>query len=369
MNRSLSRLSLVLLALLFTACSTLESLVTPKQVRAERLLEQQQYASVLAMSQQEVEALEARVARAAEPSAELLQRLEQWRALDASARSRANEYQAQAFADLKSMVERNQWLEANALVTRMSELLPASDALDNQLNTFQQRRASYTAALERALVMREIKSLPQTLSLYQRIYQADPDNAAAYERWQQERNKSERVVAAMLEYIEQAKQENEYGLALEYLRIIQRLEDTPDVLEHIKQARRQLAEQQRRRISGQDGEQVLTEKQQQQLNDYGAALTREDWLEARRVLDVMLSERPLDAELLSQNQYLQEVFAGEVASAKEVGERYYSSGRIEEALALWRAVLPMAPNDTQLGANIERAQRILDKLEALKSSQ
>ena len=369
MNQALLRCLTVLLALAVAGCSTLDSLVTSKQARAERWLEQQQYAQALALSQQQLETLEARVAKAEQPAEKLVQRLEQWRALAETARTRADDYQRQALADLDSLMARNQWLEANALVTRMEEVLPDNAVLGEQLEAFEQRRAGYRSALERALVMREIKTLPQTLSLYQRIYQADPDNAAAYTRWQQERNKSERVIAAMHAYIEQAKSEHEYGLALEYLRAMQRLEDTPDVLEHIKQARRQLAEQQRRRISGKDGEQILTQKQQQQLNAYGAALTREDWLEARRVLDVMLAERPLDAELLAQNQYLKEVFAGEVASAKEVGERYYSSGKIEEALSLWRQVLPMAPDDTQLGANIERAQRILDKLEALKSNQ
>ncbi len=366
---SIRRCATVLLVALLAACAGVDSLLSSKEARAERWLEQQQYAKALALSQQQVTALEARVAAAEQPTAKQLERLELWRALAQSASTRAADFQAQALADLKSMVERNQWLDAHALVIKMRDILPPNETLTAQLEAFEQRRSSYSAALERALVMREIKSLPKTLSLYQRIYQADPDNAAAYARWQQERDKSDRVVAAMLQYIDEAKQEHEYGLALEYLRAMQRLEDTPEVLEHIKQARRQLAEQQRRRISGKDGQQILTEKQQQQLNDYGAALTREDWLAARRVLDVMLAERPLDAELLAQDQYLKEVFAGEVASAKEVGERYYSSGKIEQALALWRAVLPMAPNDTQLSANIERAQRILDKLEALKSSQ
>ncbi|MDB2410413.1 hypothetical protein N9W57_07315 [Pseudomonadales bacterium] len=48
------------------------------------------------------------------------------------------------------------------------------------------------------------------------------------------------------------------------------------------------------------------------------------------------------------------------------GEVYYSEGNIEAALIAWQAVLPLAPNDAQLLANIERAQRILDKVKTLK---
>jgi len=105
---------------------------------------------------------------------------------------------------------------------------------------------------------------------------------------------------------------------------------------------------------------------QKQLNEYGRALVNEQWLQARAVLDALLKARPRDSELLGQDTYLKEVFAKQVDEAKKSGEQLYSSGEIEQALELWRAVLPMAPDDAQLTGNIERAQRILSKVKALK---
>jgi hypothetical protein len=46
--------------------------------------------------------------------------------------------------------------------------------------------------------------------------------------------------------------------------------------------------------------------------------------------------------------------------------RFITLRAIEAALIAWQAVLPLAPNDAQLLANIERAQRILDKVKTLK---
>ena len=81
----------------------------------------------------------------------------------------------------------------------------------------------------------------------------------------------------------------------------------------------------------------------------------------------MLKERPDDGELLGQDTYLQEVFQREVLFARQQGEKLYAEGKIEEALAVWQSVVKMAPNDLQLAANIQRAQRILAKVEQLKN--
>ena len=80
----------------------------------------------------------------------------------------------------------------------------------------------------------------------------------------------------------------------------------------------------------------------------------------------MLKQRPGDKALLDEQQRLADSLVIEVARATALGEAYYSEGNIEYALTAWQAALPLAPSDAQLLANIERAQRILDKVKTLR---
>ena len=172
------------------------------------------------------------------------------------------------------------------------------------------------------------------------------------------------MLASLREHLQIAKSEGQFDTALLYARAIARLAPSAEIDAVVAGLQRQLeptiVEPAKPANPG------ISQLDQRQLQEYGKALVNEQWLHARTVLDKMLVARPRDSELLGQDTYLKEIFAQQVESAKKRGEQLYSAGEVEQALELWRAVLPMAPNDASLAANIERAQRILTKVKALK---
>ena len=151
------------------------------------------------------------------------------------------------------------------------------------------------------------------------------------------------------------------------MRSIQRLDDSAVILNQIKRLRTLLAEQQKQRVALSNSSQ-LSKKQQQQLLDYDEAIAQQQWFEAKAILAAMLKQRPGDKSLIDEQQRLADQLVSEVEQATAQGEVYYSEGNIEAALIAWQAVLPLAPKDAQLLANIERAQCILDKVKTLKQS-
>lgn len=348
-------LLLILTLLSGYGCSVINSFAVPNQQKITSMLEQHQYKNVLLVTEKQL-------AKQLEPDT-----LEYWQSIDQQVKTAAAEFEQSKASELKQLMRRNEWAQANKEIAFLNQNLPASESLDALFAEFDSERSGYLDALSRSLVKLEAKLLPQTLPLYERMFKAQPDNAAALTRLQQERDKRDRVLSSMRAYAEQAESQKEFGLALNYFRTIQRFDDSPQVLEDVKRLRGLLARQQKALIAS-DKLRELTTAQKQKLADYGAALSKQEWIAAKSLLDDMLKQRPSDGELLGQKTYLAEVFATEVTRAKELGESFYSTGNIEQALSIWKAALPMSPDDVQLTGNIERAERILEKVKTLKQS-
>lgn len=266
-------------------------------------------------------------------------------------------------------IKEGNWLEANKKERFLSEHLPLNSTRESFSDKFYEQKFAYLDSLNRKLLLFESKQIPEYLELYEMIYSADNENASSYDRLQRQRDKRDQVMTDLYLQLAEAEERKNFNLALEYARAIQRLQDSPNILAKIKSIRNQINQRTGKASSSKNSKGQLTAKQQSQLSEYGKAIIEEKWVSARTILDKMLADRPSDGELLGQDTYLKEVFFQRVSEAKAEGERLYSAGNIESALKTWRAVSPMAPKDLQLASNIERAQRILDKVESLKNDQ
>ena len=338
---------------LLCGCTWLKTLSTPKPQEIDALLTQRHYNEVLAVAEQQL-------ARALDT-----EQKNYWQAIVQRITTEAATFQQEQLPRLKRLARRNEWSKANIEQRFLQQHLPTNEALSELFTYVDSQRQQHVDSLTRSLAKLEAKHLPQTLRLYERLFQADPSDASALSRLQQERDKRDRLMMAVKAYAAMAEAEQEYGLALEYLRSIQRLEDSPEILSQIKRLRSLLAEQKKQQIARSNNSE-LSSRQQQQLLNYDTAISQQQWLEAKAILAAMLKQRPGDKDLLDEQQRLADSVVVEVARATALGEAYYSEGNIEYALSAWQAALPLAPSNAQLLANIERAQRILDKVKTLK---
>ena len=346
---------IVVTLLLTTLCSCtwLQGLSTPKPQQISLLLEQKNFNAVLVIVDTQLE-----------------KNLEQhdkdyWLAVREQASVEAATFQQEQLPRLKRLARRNEWQTVNIEQGFLRQHLPSNKVLDDLFTDVDQQRQQYIDELTLGLAKLEAQHLPQTLTFYERLYKANADDVVTLRRWQQEKDKRDRLIAMVKAYAAIAETEQAYSLALGHLRSIQRLEDSPAILSEIKRLRSLLLEQQKQQIVRSNSS-ALSQQQQQQLVDYDTAIEQQQWLIAKEILSAMLQQRPGDKALLDQQQQLNDSLLLEIERATALGEAYYSEGNIEYALTAWQAALPLAPNDSQLLANIERAQRILDKVKALK---
>jgi tetratricopeptide (TPR) repeat protein len=72
------------------------------------------------------------------------------------------------------------------------------------------------------------------------------------------------------------------------------------------------------------------------------------------------------AELTTLNSSVEAAIAARVTELLESASAYYGNGDIEEARLQWLEILRLDPGNDQAEANIERADRVLNKLETLQ---
>ena len=180
-------------------------------------------------------------------------------------------------------------------------------------------------------------------------------------RLQREKNRRDRVLVALNGYAEVAIDEQRHGDALRYLILAQAIQRSD--------RREQQLQQLQSRIEELGSVSPASERRRQQMADYGRALEQRDWLAARAQLAQMANETPGDPGIAGLQQELDAAIDDIVSQDKQKGEALYSAGDIETALLVWQEALDLRPEDTQLQNNIDRAQRILDKIRSLQNDE
>ncbi|HTO08697.1 MAG TPA: hypothetical protein VMR86_16740 [Myxococcota bacterium] len=99
-------------------------------------------------------------------------------------------------------------------------------------------------------------------------------------------------------------------------------------------------------------------QQAEEANEPYRAL--EEYIEALRIDDKHAGAR-------RRLQSLRQELAPRVPQLYEQGKRYFQDEDLEQALAVWREALLIAPDDQRTKENVDRAERILSRLEEIQT--
>lgn len=97
-----------------------------------------------------------------------------------------------------------------------------------------------------------------------------------------------------------------------------------------------------------------------------SAMTRGDLREAKTLLADLRRLEGETPQLVELDQSVSEAIAAYIADTHEQANALYRERRIVQARDLWQKILEIDPEDTQARTNLERAERVLKKLEELQ---
>ncbi|QKT04575.1 hypothetical protein HUS23_12550 [Ectothiorhodospiraceae bacterium 2226] len=283
-------------------------------------------------------------------------------------RTRAASYERAKVRRGEDQLEAGAIHEALQTFTRGLEKLPSSEALKKAHKAAEARRMQREVELTRMLTIEQAQWLLNEGRLVSALAELAPGDEALRERVVHNQTAQARVAGRLGRMGGEALQENNLAAAEKLFALALALNPESGLEQNLaevrstQRARAVSAEQeQRRRVARTreaEAERLATSAdaalQQGALVEAGELLQRLEALEgaARHAEDLRIR--------------LQAAIAERVERDLERGRVLYSRGAIDAALDIWRPLQAVAPEHPELRANVERAERVLERLRQLR---
>lgn len=260
----------------------------------------------------------------------------------------------------KEYAARGDWAKAFDLIDATLENIPDSSDINTIRDILHQEREAEIAAYQQKLLISSARHIASDISIYEKITEILPDEAQQRFRLKEFHNQRKQVSEQLAQRSEQLYKAGKYQQAQEIIELAKQLNPADDILAYINNVEQlinaTLLQQKRSRI---DDIKALLGKVQQghSLDILSEAKTAISWL---------TSNAPDEKKLLKD---LQKHLRHGVEQRFEAGRKLYSEGKIRAALEIWEEVEPLQDSNTKLIAHINRARKVLEKMQQLKDKQ
>jgi len=345
--------SVLLITLLTSGCSYLQSRPRDAVAELEDHLAQERYGRALALIEE---------TNAGHPQYNQLQ--ERADAVRTAARSFARQQSAAA----QEAAAAGRWAEALTLYTEALERHPESATLRHGHEALHAQQAARRSVLEEELLLLRGEWLLQALPRYAGIAAIDPRDRGARGEYEAYQAEARRIAAALHRTGLAAIEAKRWEAAGTRLRLARRLH--PDAayataLEQLATRRAETERMARARRLAENRERITALE-----NAFAAANEAGDAVAARQNLEDMAALLGRDHPRVAQHRkrFAQQLKPW-VEARMEAAATAYSEKRFEAAIARWREVLQVDPENEAARARIERAERVLERLHRLEAQQ
>jgi len=295
------------------------------------------------------------------------------RKVEALAASYEQEVRRQTRHDL----DKGNWAAALDTYDEALERLPQSAVIKDGLSQLHHQQERKLEQLEFDRLISHGKWLRDTMSTYEAIAQVDPRNRSARQQLEKKHYEAESVASELALYGNKAQANNRLDAAEKTLSLAAELSDAPAIAESLKKLHqreakenaREQAEREKRQQQQQAAERTKQKSINSILGAYRKAYAQKDYNRARKELDAL---RRVDRGNPKWNKIAEDL---EKATDREAERLYdkgvsaYSRGHFEDAAKYWRKTLELKPEHKPAQENLDRAERVLQKLEKLKEKQ
>jgi len=301
-----------------------------------------------------------------------LQAAEKRRKVEALAANYEQEIRRQTRSDL----DKGKWAEALDTYDEALDRLPQSAVLKDGLAQLHREQSEELERLELKRLLDHGEWLKTTLPTYKAIARVDPRSRNAQQRLERKQQEAEDIAAELSLYGNKALANNHLKVAHQTLTLASDLSDAPaitDSLNKLHKRETQLeakerAERAKRLQQHQAANEAKSRRIATILTAYKKAFKNKDYTKARKELD---SLRRIDSkpEWDKLDEELKQVTDREAERLFDMGVYAYSRGHFEQAAKQWRKALEIKPDHKPSQENLERAERVLHKLQQLKEKQ
>ncbi|MDH3830474.1 MAG: hypothetical protein OEV12_02000 [Gammaproteobacteria bacterium] len=367
MKRKLIQLLLILLLPVITGCSGMDTirLGQDKPEDLDKLLQQHEYARARQLTSK----------HAALDTATIQARI--------SNDERA--YEQQVHAEALALESGNDLLGAVEVLSAALQKVPHSISLREMRNTIEPERVKQLQTNEQQQLIARAHYILNQQKLYQQ--QANLEAPSLGKRWEHKRNNKEALSLAenLQEHGQQALDQNQITLAKTCLQLSQQLNATPEVdsmLAHIhatEDAHKQVALQETKLAKKKASIKKAKSRKKEQLDDRKKtatllvkaqqALDNDDLQLTRATVMQVPPSAITDSEVVAVQDKLDQAIDVRVKKLMASGDAQYRADNVLQAVRTWTEALSLAPDNRYLRDRVERANKVLSRLEELKRQQ
>ena len=290
---------------------------------------------------------------------------------------RVTEHETAALSDAQARESANDLYGANELLVAALRKLPHSTRLNEYKRQLDTKRAERRKENER----RELLAQAEYYLAQQEIYNEhlNLDSPSLVQSWKNSINQHQAhgLAQRLLTCGQETLQDN-LDMADKCLRHAAAINDSPEVQSALSQLETRRAATRQRgektvRITQDKEEKKLSRKQknktQEVLERTVQALNDDDLPAARRIFHELPKVRNESREAAAIRSRLHEAIESRVKGLTNEGDKRYRADNVSMAIRSWEKALELDPDNPDLTERVERARKVLARLDELKSRQ
>ena len=269
-------------------------------------------------------------------------------------------------------------LEAVQLLSNTLQNIPNSKRIREYRNRLDKERLEKLRANEGRQLMARSEYVLNQKKLYQQ--QHNLQSPSMVQHWQHARNdrEAEELAKQLRIQGEHASREDDLQTAMEYLQLSQKLHDTPEVrdlldkLAATKDSRQKSVRKQAglKKAGKQNSLKQRQAKETRKLVETTRqALLTEDLVMAQATFNQIPSPANKSSEVAVLREDLDRAVTTRVTQLTSRGDSEYRADHVNTAIRTWSEALQLDPENQNLKERLERASRVLARLEQLKQQQ
>lgn len=286
-------------------------------------------------------------------------------------------YEQEVRQENRKLLDEGKWAEAMDSYDEALRRLPESVVLKDGLAKLHRRQSAELDRLELKRLMDHGSWLKQTLPTYRDIARVDPRNSNAQRRLTRMQDEAEEIADELALHGNRALANSNLDSAAALLNLAADLSNAPAIQESLKQlnqerdvANKRANSQRHRQLK----KQRIAEKRRRQRverlrEEFDQAFAQKNFTTARKHLHALSKAGMQSTEYRKLQRQFERAIDKETSQLFDIGVNAYSRGQYAKAANYWRQVLELKPDNKQAKENLERAERVLEKLKALQEKQ
>ncbi|VAX09763.1 hypothetical protein MNBD_GAMMA25-1259 [hydrothermal vent metagenome] len=344
---ALKKLILLISFSLLAACSFLQSFHSQSPEYIEILIKEKQYGkaqNILQHSRQDHPDYPALMAQK-----KRLQKL-------------SRQLETETLSQIEVFLNKNKWHQALQQLNHAREILPQSQTLKTTEQKFMLARQKRINELNMKVDIHKGIWLRDAEPLLDDLVKTQPDNYERRQQQQQFQQEKSRTLKNLARCADEAMNEELFELGRRCIMLVKQIDNTHKYTVSLEPAKAKL--QAHDHAWHQQQNKISTEL----LKELKQGYSHDNLLRASLHLQKLSRYKQTTEEIKSISLLQQELNKG-IAQSMDAGRQLYSEGKVSQALSIWISLRKITADNEALEAHINRAQRVLEKLERLGKSQ